>query len=179
MRKIFYRPGNGIALNEDKDLEYLEKMAANGYEVIGVTFFGFYKFKKISPQNLTYQVDFSTITRNSKEFENYKEILASGGWNYIFSVGQNHFFKGKKGTTPLYTDLENKSKKYENMYRQAIHSFVFSAFCSIISLSLTVILPRPFLYIFIICSGASVGLCLVALAGIFQNKRLAEKIKSS
>ena len=115
MSKYKYRFGNGLAFSEEKDLKMMEDMAKKGFTPIGANSFGFYKFAPSSAEDVDYSMDIFQTRTDLEVFEEYREIFKSGGWEHVFSIDSMHFFKAKKGTTPIYTDRPNESIKYQRL----------------------------------------------------------------
>ena len=88
----------------DKEERFLNKMSKNGYGFIKY-FAGFYTFKKISPNQYTYRVDFIR-DKDTENLDNYVELLEDSGATLIQTWGPWAFFK-KEGEFELYTDTQS------------------------------------------------------------------------
>ena len=171
MSKYKYRFGNGLAFLESKDLKMMEDMAQKGFTPIGVNVFGFYKFAPSTVEDVDYSMDIFQTRMNLDGFEEYKEIFKSGGWEHVFSANNVHFFKAKRGTTPIYTDKSNESIKYQKMKAISL-KIALGALMISVCLSLPVWLvpmPRVIWSVLAIPSAAFFGVGLAMSAGTVLN----------
>ena len=171
MSKYKYRFGNGLAFSECKDLKMIEDMAQKGFAPIGANAFGFYKFAPSAVEAVDYSMDIFQNKTDLDGFEEYKEIFKSGGWEYVFSVESFHFFKAKKGTTPIYTDKPNESIKHRNMkavsLKIALGALAISIFLFILIWLLT--MPRIIWSVLAILSAGFFGVGLAMSIGAILN----------
>lgn len=100
-----------LAHEFDKEAKYLSDMAAKGWMICGGRA-PVYKFKKIEPQDLIFQLDYQD---NSKNDENYKQIFFDSGWQLAHTMAISngmwyYFCKKATGTSAdvIYTDNESK-----------------------------------------------------------------------
>ena len=143
MSRFIYRFGNGLAFSEGKDLKMMEDMAQKGFTPIGANVFGFYKFAPSEVEDVDYSMDIFQIKNDLDGFEEYKEIFKSGGWQHVFSIDNLHFFKAKKGTTPIYTDKSNESIKHHNMKTISSKGAVGTLAISVFLFLLVWLMPMP------------------------------------
>jgi len=178
MSKYKYRAGVGLGFFEKKDVMMMEDMANKGYRPIELNIFGFYKFEKTQPEMVSYTADFSTISSCSDEFEDYKEIFKSAGWEHVLCVGTGHWFKAAKGTVPIYTDKRNEAEKYKNIFRYFCKALLRDTIISLILLLLYQTVPIPLLqlFFFLLFSG-SVGIVIVMVIGTILSWNKVQKIK--
>jgi Protein of unknown function (DUF2812). len=178
MSKYKYRAGLGIGFSEKKDIMMMEDMANKGYRPIGLNIFGFYKFEKTQPEMVNYTVDFSNIAICSDEFEDYKEIFNSAGWEHVLCIGKGHWFKAAKGTVPIYTDKCNEVEKYKNIFRQFYKGLLRDVIFSLIFLLLYLTVPIPLLeMIFYLLFSGSIGIVIVMVIGTILSWNKVQKIK--
>ena len=120
MSNYTYRIGTGLAVSKTKDVELFEHMAQKGYKPVKLNIFGFYKFKKCEPEEVSYAADCVDIKQGTSEFEDYKQIFKEGGWEFVYGQCGCNFFKASKGTTPLYTDGYSESIMYREMAKKLL-----------------------------------------------------------
>jgi Protein of unknown function (DUF2812). len=178
MRKYKYRAGVGLIFSEKKDVMMMEDMAHKGYRPIGVNIFGFYKFEKTQPETVSYTADFSTISSCSDEFEDYKEIFKSAGWEHVLCVGTCHWFKAAKGTVPIYTDKCNEVEKHKNIFRHLCKALLRDTIISLILLLLYQTVPIPLLQLaFYLLFSGSVGIVIVMVIATILSWNKVQKMK--
>ena len=181
MKKYRYKFGNGLAHLENKDVQMMEDMAAEGYFLVKVGNLGFYKFEKAEGEICSYSIDFSDIKVNSQEFPQYKEIFEAGGWEYRCSCDSIHYFKAPKGTTPIYTDNASMAEKYETMRKWCVSFVVAGGIAAVVFgllLSLTILhIPLAIAILLGALAGGSAGLSITMLQGMLINKRRAAKLR--
>lgn len=104
---------DGWAFSEQKMLTQLEEYAKEGWILERATILKFY-LKKGKPQNLQYAMDFQPKV---DDFEEYKKIFESAGWQYVCHCYGFYIFKAYPGTQKIHTDLtlieewRNKEKR--------------------------------------------------------------------
>ena len=176
MKKYKYKFGSGLAWYENKDVRMLEKMAAKGYTLEKINKLGFYRFRAATPEECTYSVDFSDIVVKNEGFQQYVEIFNAGGWEYVASMVNVHFFKAPKGTKPIYTDGISMAEKYETMQKMSMWWVVASGIFVAICAALYAILSLSFFRALI-----AIGVCLfvVAFQSMLLNRLRAIRFRKS
>jgi len=172
-----YEVGNGLAFFENKDMKMCEEMAASGYLLVTVTPFGFYKFERALPQELSYSVDISEIKPDAEEFSEYLEIFEGGGWEYICSSGSIHWFRGPKGAAPIYTDSASLALKYEKMRKLSLWCVISGILVAAAFFALSRLFPYPVSLMFLFAMGLGIGLALAMSIGVILNHRLIMRLK--
>ena len=107
MSNTIYIESNGLAANEQIDLDTLSGYAKNGWILERPQFTG-YQLKKGEPQNLIY-----SIAIEEEPEKEYFKMFEESGWTHVYSNNHMHFFKAPAGTTPIYTDKEGLIEKYK------------------------------------------------------------------
>ena len=175
MMKHKYKYGNGLAYYEGKDVAMLEEMAAKGYAFVKVNGLGFYKFRKAQPEECMYSIDFADVSKKNKDFQQYVEIFEAGGWEYVTSMENIHYFKAPKGTKPIYTDGGSMAEKYDNMRKICVRSLVVGGIFTAICIALYAVLQWYFL---IPLAGVGIGLGVVMYQGVEMNKLRAARLRN-
>lgn len=103
-----------LMFNKDKETEYLNEMAAQGYAMTGF-FAGFYTFDRCRPGEYVYQVD---ITEGMFRVNNdYREFMWEMGVEIVCIWGMWVILRKKAAEGPfvLYTDVESTIEHYEKI----------------------------------------------------------------
>lgn len=112
MAQTKYIASGGLAFEEEKDMEKLEKLARDGWRFEKFYFMG-YKLKKSSPEELQFAIDY----RKGADSD-YFAYFEEAGWKHEGTSGDYiHLFSAQKGTAPIYTDKPSILEKYENEKR--------------------------------------------------------------
>jgi hypothetical protein len=64
--RFVYIFSNGLAFSEGKDIKICEDMAEQGYVLVSISRWGFYKLERAESQKLSYAIDYSDISRYLK-----------------------------------------------------------------------------------------------------------------
>jgi len=103
------------AWDDEKEEDWLEQMAQQGYHFQSVSLPGFYTFEQGEPRSDIYRLDYFT---NPKDRENYLQIFSDSGWEYMGEMnGWQYFRKQKSDSTAneIYSDPESKAQKYKRL----------------------------------------------------------------
>jgi len=171
-----YEIGNGLAFSEDKDMRMCEEMAANGYMLEAVSW-GFYKFERSMPAELSYSVDLSQIKKDTEDFDEYLAIFEKAGWSYVCSVSTLHWFRAPKGTTPIYTESNSLALKYERMKKLSLWCVISGIMVAVMFFGLSRLFPYPVSLMFLLAMGLGLGLALAMSVGVALNHRLIVRLK--
>jgi len=174
MRKYKYKFGNGLAHSESKDIKMMEDMATKGYTLEKVSKWGYYKFRAAIVEECAYAIDFSDIEAKDEGFRQYIEIFSAGGWKYVTSLENLHYFKAPTGTKPIYTDGVSMAEKYEKMREMSMWWVIVTGIFAAVCAALYVIFSLFFL---LVLMGAGIGLCWTMFDGVRLNKRRAEQLR--
>lgn len=117
MTSTKYIMSEGLAFNEKKDMEKLRRYAGQGWHVKRWAFMG-YILEKGTPKNVMYTIDHRKLEDDKEE---YLDLLAASGWEYIGSSGDAHLFCANADTQPIYSDDETKVEKYDALAKP-VHS---------------------------------------------------------
>ena len=127
-----YRAGFGLAFSKTRDVRLFEQMALKGYRPVALNLLGFYKFEKCEPEDVIFEADCVDLDEKSVEFENYKELFAQSGWDFVCGKCGCYFFKAPKGATSLYTDGQSESVMWREMAKKILpFSIVLLAFFAV------------------------------------------------
>jgi len=111
MTQTKYITSGGLAYSEDKDMEKLRRFSLKGWHVSDFKFMG-YTLEKEESSDYIYSVDYRWLKED--EEEEYFDFFSSSGWSHVTSEGNNHLFRARPGTKPLYTDRDTAVEKYKN-----------------------------------------------------------------
>ena len=111
MRKTKYITSGGLAFSEDKDMEKLRSYSFKGWHVSDFKFMG-YTLEKGESSDYIYSVDYRSLEED--EEEEYFDFFSSSGWSHITSETDNHLFRARPGTKPIYSDRDTMVEKHEN-----------------------------------------------------------------
>lgn len=108
-----------LYFDKDKEIVWLNKMAAKGYAMTGF-FAGFYTFEKCEPGEYVYQVDFGD--RFFKVSNDYREFMEETGIEIVQTWGFWVILRKKadEGAFELYTDVDSQIAHYtkiRNMFK--------------------------------------------------------------
>jgi hypothetical protein len=181
--RFLYKISNGLAFSEGKDIKICEDMAEQGYVLVSIGRWGFYKLERAESQKLSYAIDYSDISPRCEGFGEYIELFESGGWEYVFSHDVIHWFKSPKGTTPIYTDNTNLAHKYEKMRRISVWSVVWYSLAAAVFFLAAIFLVTPafpvWFGLLMILGGAGFGIALAMSFGIILNHRRVVRLRKN
>jgi hypothetical protein len=105
---------NGLAFSEEKDMEKLRQKALNGWHLKGFRFLG-YELEKGECEDVIFNIDYRSL--QPSEEEEYFDMFSCAGWTHVCSSSDKHIhiFKAKKGTKPIYSDVESSVDKLERL----------------------------------------------------------------
>jgi hypothetical protein len=111
-----------IIVDFEKEEQYLNEMAKQGYLLEKSNSLGIYTFKRAEPQDLSYKVDFRTFSSKS-QFEDYLALFHDAGWDHVCgtrSSGSQYFLprSGKEQTDDIFSDTESKAGRYKRLVVQ-------------------------------------------------------------
>ncbi|GIP36290.1 DUF2812 domain-containing protein [Paenibacillus sp. J2TS4] len=112
MARTKYMMSSGLAFSEKKDMEKLRQKALKGWHLKKFRFAG-YELEKGEREDIIYSIDYRALQPN--EEEEYFEMFSHAGWTNVCSSQDMHIFKAKKGTKPIYSDVESARDKLERL----------------------------------------------------------------
>jgi len=181
MGKYKYRLGSGLAFSEEKDIKMCETFASKGYKLVSVNSFGFYKFERSQPEEVSFAVDYIDKYLKNEELAEYIQIFESGGWNHVCSLGGLHYFKAERDTVSIYTDDITKLHKLEILYKSSVQSTLIGIVITVVCFVFPIILPLyPNFYQQILITtfrGGGVGFSITMGASIITTSRRIAKHK--
>jgi len=134
MKNNKYLLNMGLAFDEDRVINRLNKLSKEGWVLSEMTLFR-YKLTKGEARELVYAMDYKDLKENEDE---YFQIFESSGWKHMCSYGPFHFFSALPGTVPIYTDKGN----YLGKYKKAKDFYLKSLIISLSLLIFTSVLER-------------------------------------
>lgn len=113
---------NGLAFNEESDMNKLKKYAKEGWILEAIVAGLFYRLKKDKPRDIDYSLDYQ-----SEADEEYFSLFLEASWTRVVSVANEmHIFSAPEGTKPIYSDRESEIDKYARMKKQTGKGTVYS-----------------------------------------------------
>lgn len=102
-----------IYFDKDKEVTWLNEMAAKGWAMTGFSFCA-YHFEPCAPGEYLYQVDFEGGAFSVSE--DYREFMSEAGVEIVNVWGPYVFLRRKagEGSFELYTDVESKAESWQN-----------------------------------------------------------------
>ncbi len=104
-----------FAWNEDKEIEFLEKMAIDGYKLVKVQL-GKYTFEETEPRKIVYQLDFVNLHRRNED--DYLQMYEDSGWNLSHKFGGWYYFSRDFDDgidRSIFNNNETKKEKYKKL----------------------------------------------------------------
>lgn len=104
-------------INFDKEENWLNDMARQGYRFTKKTSFG-YTFEWDKPERATIKMDYRTF-KKQEDFEDYCALFEDSGWEHIAgtrSLGYQYFKKTDKGgSEEIFSDVDSKAGRYKRL----------------------------------------------------------------
>jgi len=103
------------AWQDDKEEEWLDKMAREGMHLNKPDLFGQYYFTQGKPQEVAYRLDFITSARKKAD---YFQLFKDSGWEHVGEMGGWQYWRKamQEGVTPeIFTDADSKIQKYRRL----------------------------------------------------------------
>ncbi|MEG0255242.1 MAG: DUF2812 domain-containing protein [Vagococcus sp.] len=96
----------GLAFYAELESERLEKELSKGWEIESINWLGYYRLKKVEPENSQVVIDF--YPGNKKDVDEYIDFYEMADWKKVTSYRKRYYvFKAKKGNESVYTDEES------------------------------------------------------------------------
>lgn len=108
MGKTKYMMSNGLAFEENKDMQKLREKSLQGWHLKRWRLAG-YELEQGEKEDVIYSIDYRDI--NPDEEAEYFELFTVSGWMHVCSEQGMHVFKAKPGTMPIYSDRESSIDK--------------------------------------------------------------------
>ncbi|MEO2078156.1 MAG: DUF2812 domain-containing protein [Bacillus sp. (in: firmicutes)] len=113
-------------LNFEKEENWLNQMAAEGFEFVGKTMA--YRFRLAKPENANIKIDYRTF-KNSSDFLDYCTLFEDCGWKHIAgtkSSGSQYFKKVRENADEdIFSDADSKAGRYKRLSQM----YIGIAFC--------------------------------------------------
>jgi len=182
-----YRREFGLALSEAQNIKRCEKFASKGYKLVSVNSFGFHKFERSQPEEVSFVVNYTNKPLKNEELAEYIQIFENSDWSYVCSHdGTCHYFKAEKGSTPIYTDDATKLHKFEVLHKDFVKYTIIGITIMALDFALPAITPlyyNPFLQILEIARpllrGSGFSTFIIMVASIFSNNRQIAAFKKN
>lgn len=101
-----YLYSKGLAFYAELESQRLEQELADGWLIESISFFGFYRLKKVEKEEAHMVIDF--YSGKKKELDDYLELYEASGWSEVTSYRNRYFiFKAPVNTESVYTDEES------------------------------------------------------------------------
>jgi hypothetical protein len=108
-----------VFVDFEKEEQYLNDMAKQGYILKEYTVFGVYNFAKEEKQDLKYKIDYRTFKKN-QDFEDYKALFEDFGWKHIYGTknSANQFFllMDENSNNEIFSSKESFAARYKRLY---------------------------------------------------------------
>jgi hypothetical protein len=114
---------------DEKEEEWLEDMAREGWHLQSVKLLCNYRFIKGEPAPYVYRLDY--FLNEKSTFSEYQQIFQDAGWEYIGELSNWRYWRKRvvNGETPeIFTDRESKIKKYRRLLGILAFFLVFLVF---------------------------------------------------
>lgn len=109
-------------LNFEKEESWLNKMAAEGFELVG-KYMG-YQFRQAKPENQNIKIDYRTF-KNKTDFIDYCTLFEDCGWKHIAgtkSSGAQYFKKvSEDADEDIFSDASSRAGRYNRMSRMYLN----------------------------------------------------------
>ncbi len=106
--------------NFTEEENYLNEMSKNGYIFKKNTIFGFYHFKKETPTNLNYKIDYRSF-KTKPDFNNYIVLFEDSGWKHISgdkNSGRQYFLPmNTNSSDDIFSDKDSSDDRYKTFFK--------------------------------------------------------------
>lgn len=103
----------------EKEEQYLNSMAKQGYILKKYSLLGFYHFTDGEPQDLKYRIDYRYF-KKQKDFEDYKALFEDAGWEHVYGTKYscNQYFlpKDNNADNNIFSTEESATSRYKHLY---------------------------------------------------------------
>ncbi|MBD8003721.1 DUF2812 domain-containing protein [Bacillus norwichensis] len=130
MASTKYMMSNGLAFFEEKDMDKLRQKALKGWHLKRFRCAG-YELEKGECEDVIFNIDYRTLQPN--EEKEYFEMFSYAGWTHVCSSHDMHIFKAKKGTVPIYSDVESSRDKMVRLAKSLRIAVAFFVGLTVIS----------------------------------------------
>jgi len=104
-------------LNFDKEEQWLNEMAKQGYQLTNKSSFG-YEFQPAKPEPAMIKIDYRTFKKKG-DFEDYLALFEDCGWKHIAgtkSSGTQYFKRSDaRGNEDIFSDADSKASRYKRI----------------------------------------------------------------
>jgi len=108
-----------IFTNFEKEEQYLNVMAKQGYILKKYSSFGFYHFTDGQPQDLKYRIDYRNFYKK-EDFQDYKALFEDAGWQHVYgtksSLNQYFLPKNNNADDNIFSSEESAALRYKHLY---------------------------------------------------------------
>ncbi|WP_282940113.1 DUF2812 domain-containing protein [Paenibacillus sp. RC67] len=140
-------------LNLDKEEQWLNEMAKQGYQLTNKSSFG-YEFQPAALEHAAIKIDYRTF-KKKVDFEDYLALFEDCGWKHIAgtkSSGAQYFMKvDESGNEDIFSDADSKAGRYKrisDMWMTLASTFIplFAVLVSTGSIKIGALLNPKLLY---------------------------------
>ncbi len=147
--KYKYLPNMGLAFNEKGEMKKLEDQSLKGWHFKKFSCFGFlYKLQEGPKSNNIYSIDY-----NYNPDKEYYSYFAHSGWDHITSYSNAiHVFTAPHGTKPIYSNSNDETIKYQQIYTQTRRGSISTAIAIVIFFlmaTMSLIYIKPLFLVFL------------------------------
>jgi hypothetical protein len=105
-------------LDFEKEEQWLNRMARQGYEFTGKNMFSGYSFRRSQPKETCIRIDYRTFKR-PEDFQDYRQLFEDSGWRLI-AGGQNSYTQyfartGDGAEDEIFSDQASKAGRYKRL----------------------------------------------------------------
>jgi hypothetical protein len=114
------------AWQEEQEEKWLTEMSRAGWHLSAFGIFGVYNFRKGTPKNFAYRLDYQSST--SKDRQAYLQLFQDAGWEHLGNLSAWEYFRKetKPGEEPeIFTDPESKIQKYHRIVKSMVITLPF------------------------------------------------------
>ncbi|MDR2940399.1 MAG: DUF2812 domain-containing protein [Clostridiales bacterium] len=150
----------------EQEQEYLRDMHKSGWEFILVTGFCIYHFKKCTPEDVVYQLDYNKDRLEHRE--EYLQMFSDMGWEYIQDyVGYSYFRKpvSQGGVAEeIFCDDESRLQMMGRVFRGRMVPMLVIFFCLLMPQFFINISGRNNLFVTVL-----IGVAVAIVIFVFTN----------
>jgi hypothetical protein len=109
---------------DDREEQWLEDMARQGLHLVSGNALGMYVFRRGSPQNITYRLDF--VMKRMKD-PSYFQLFEDAGWEHVMQVGGWQYWRKRCAqgeTAEIFTDAGSKIAKHKRILALLVACFM-------------------------------------------------------
>lgn len=102
----------------EKEEQWLNQMARQGYEFTGKNMFSGYCFRRSQTEDTSIRIDYRTFNR-SEDFQDYRQLFEDSGWRHIAGTKKSctqYFARiGDSAENEIFSDQASKAGRYKRL----------------------------------------------------------------